>query len=314
MESAEVFVGIDVSKKRLDVATHPAKETWACANDAPGIASLVERLEALQPAAVVLEATGGLQLPVAAALGVAGLPVVVVNPRQVRDFARAMRRLAKTDAIDAQVLALFAERVRPTPRPLPDGATQELRALLARRRQVAEMLTAEKNRLDRALPGVLPGLKAHIAWLKQALHELDGDLGKSLRASPLWREQEDLLRGVPGVGPILTVTLLVQLPELGTLDRRQIAALVGVAPFNRDSGTLRGKRTTWGGRAPVRAVLYMATLVSVYHNPVLMSFYQRLLSSGKPKKLALVACMRKLLTILNAMLKHRTPWGAPSCP
>ena len=314
MESAEVFVGIDVSKKRWDVATHPAKEQWACTNDAPGIASLMERLEALQPTAVVLEATGGLQLPVVAALGVAGLPVVVVNPRQVRDFAKATGKLAKTDTLDAGVLARFAEAIHPPVRPLPDKAAQELRALLARRRQVAGMLTAEKNRLDRALPGVLQGLKAHIAWLKQALHELDDDLGKSLRASPLWREQENLLRGVPGVGRVLTVTLLAQLPELGTLDRRQIAALVGVAPFNRDSGALRGKRTTWGGRAPVRAVLYMATLVSVYHNPVLMGFYQRLLSSGKPKKLALVACMRKLLTILNAMLKHRTPWGAPSCP
>ncbi len=314
MERTEVFVGIDVSKERLDVATHPAKETWACANDAPGIASLVERLEALQPAGVVLEATGGLQLPVVAALGVARLPVVVVNPRQVRDFAKATGKLAKTDTLDAGVLARFAAAIRPPVRPLPDAQAQELRALLARRHQVVGMVTAEKNRLGRALPRVRPGLQRHIAWLKEELAQLDDDLGKSLRASPLWREKEEILRSVLGVGPVLSRTLLAELPELGTLDRRQVAALVGVAPFNRDSGALRGKRTVWGGRAPVRAVLYMATLVATRRNPVIQTFYQRLLSSGKPKKLALVACMRKLLTILNAMLKHRTPWGAPSCP
>ena len=308
LDRTEVFVGIDVSKERLDVATCPAKEKWAFGNDGPGIASLVERLEALQPAVVVLEATGGLQLPLAAALGVARLPVAVVNPRQVRDFARATGKLAKTDAIDAQVLAQFAQAVRPTLRPLPDAATQELSALLARRHQVVEMLTAERNRLERALPPVGPRLQAHILWLKRELAELDEELGHTLRQSPLWREKEDLLRSVPGVGPVLTFTLLARLPELGTLSGRQVAALVGVAPLNRDSGTLRGRRTVWGGRSQVRATLYMATLVAARFNPVIRAFYKRLCAAGKPKKVALTACMRKLLTILNAMLKHGTPW------
>lgn len=308
MDGSEVFVGIDVSKERLDVATYPAKEQWAFANDGPGIASLVARLEGLQPAAVVLEATGGLQLPVAAALGVAGLPVAVVNPRQVRDFARATGKLAKTDKLDAQVLALFAERVRPIPRPLPDPQTQELGALLARRRQIVAMLVTEQNRLGTAVPSVRPGIQEHIAWLEERLGGINDGMAKLLRESPLWREKEDLLRGVPGVGPVLTLTLLAELPELGTLGRRQAAALVGVAPLNRDSGTFRGKRTVWGGRAKVRAALYMAALVATRFNPVIRAFYQKLLAAGKPKKVALTACMRKLLTILNAMLKHHAPW------
>ena len=314
LDRTKVFVGIDVSKERLDVATYPAKEKWAFANDGPGIASLVERLEGLRPAAVVLEATGGLQITVVAALGIAGLPVAVVNPRQVRDFAKATGKLAKTDAVDAQVLAHFAQAIRPSLRPLPDEATQELSALLARRRQVVEMLTAEKNRLGRALPPVRLRLQTHISWLERELVDLDEVLGLTLRQSPLWREKESLLRSVPGVGPVLTLTLLAELPELGIGGHKQISALVGVAPLNRDSGTLRGKRTVWGGRAPVRAVLYMATLVATRFNPVIRTFYQRLLAAGKAKKVALTACMRKLLTILNAMLKHRTSWVAPSCP
>lgn len=302
-------MGIDVSQERLDVAVSPSGERWACANDGAGIRSLVERLESLEPVLVVLEATGDLQIPVAAALGAAGLPVAVVNPRQARDFARAMGKLAKTDAIDAWILAQFGEKIRPTPRPLPDAATQELSALLARRHQVVEMLAAEKNRLPRAAGSIRHRIQAHILWLEQQLQELDQDLSQAVRSSPLWREQEEILRSVPGVGKVLSFTILAQLPELGALDRRQIAALVGVAPLNRDSGLLRGRRSVWGGRARVRAVLYMAAVAAVRCNPVIKAFYQRLLAGGKAKKVALVACMHKVLTILNAMLKQRTPWG-----
>ena len=308
MEPTPLYVGIDVAKAHLDVAEGSTGALWRVANDEVGIAEALRRLEVLAPALVVLEATGGYEAPVAAALGAAGLPVAVVNPRQVRDFAKSTGQLAKTDALDARILALFGERVRPAVRPLPDAQAQELSGLLTRRRQLIAMLTAEKNRLGRALPRVRPGLAAHIAWLERQVVELNGDLGRTLRESPLWREQEDLLRSVPAVGPVLTVTLLAEVPELGSLGRRQIAALVGIAPLNRDSGTFRGKRVVWGGRAPVRAVLYMATLVATRFNPVIRVFYQRLLAAGKPKKVALVACMRKLLTILNAMIKHRTPW------
>ncbi len=308
METIPQYVGVDVAKAHLDVAVTPTEAQWRATNDGAGIAQVVTRLQELQPALVVLEATGGLELPLVAALAAAAVPLAVVNPRQVRDFAKAMGRLAKTDRLDAQTLALFAERVRPTPRPLPDAEAQALGALLARRRQLVEMRTAEKNRLGSALPRVKPGVQDHINWLEQELTKLDDELGRTLRQSPLWREKEDLLRSVPGVGPVLTLTLLAELPELGTLDRRQIAALAGVAPLNRDSGTLRGKRTTWGGRASVRAALYMATLVASRYNPLIRSFYQRLCAAGKPKKVALTACMRKLLTILNAMLKHHVPW------
>jgi len=308
MSTDGTFVGIDVSKAQLDVAARPEGQAWAASNDEPGIKDLVRRLQDLQPALVVLEATGGWELAVTGALAAAGLPVVVVNPRQVRDLAKAMGKLAKTDRIDAQILALFAERVRPAPRPLPDAQARELEGLLTRRRQVVEMLTAEKNRLGRSLPRVRVGVEAHITWLERELKELDEELGQTLRESPLWREQENLLRSVPGVGPVLTLTLLADLPELGRLNRKQIAALVGVAPFNRDSGILRGKRTVWGGRAGVRTALYMATLVATRFNPVIRIFYQRLCAAGKAKKVALTACMRKLLTILNAMLKHRSPW------
>ena len=308
MTEVRSYVGIDVSKSYLDVAVAPTGQQWRVSHTEEGLGPLVERLQGLSPALVVLEATGGLELPVVAALAMANLPLVVVNPRQVRDFARATGKLAKTDKLDAQVLALFAERVRPAPRPLPDPQTQELNALVARRRQIVAMLVTEQNRLGTALPSVRPGIQEHIAWLEGKLGEMNDGMGKLLRESPLWREKKELLRGVPGVGPVLTLTLLAELPELGTLDRRQVAALVGVAPLNRDSGTLRGKRTVWGGRAKVRAVLYMATLVATRFNPVIRAFYQKLLAVGKPKKVALTACMRKLLTILNAMLKHRSPW------
>jgi len=304
-----VFVGIDISKATLDVAVRPSSQRWSLPNDEEGISDLVHRLEGLSPALVVLEATGGLELPVVAALGAAGLPVVVVNPRQVRDFAKATGKLAKTDSLDAGVLALFAERVRPEVRPLADAEAQALGALLARRRQLIAMLVAEKNRFSRALPPVRPGIQEHIVWLQEKLNGLDSELGAAVRKSPLWRERENLLRSVPGIGPVLTVTLLAELPELGTLDRKQIASLVGVAPLNRDSGLLRGKRTTWGGRTAVRTALYMGALVATRFNPVIRASYQRLCAAGKPKKVALVACMRKLITILNAMLKHKTSWN-----
>ena len=265
-------------------------------------------MQVLQPTLIVLEATGGLEVPVTAALTAAGLPVVVVNPRQARDFAKATGRLAKTDALDAHGLAHFAEAVRPAPRPLPDAQTQALSAQLARRRQRLDRLTAEKNRLGSAPHTIHADIQAHITWLERRLTALNDDLDQTIRASPVWRAQDDLLQSTPGVGPVLSHTLLADLPEVGTLSRQQIAALVGVAPLNRDSGTLRGKRTVWGGRAHVRAVLYMGTLVAVRYNPVLHTFYERLRRAGKAPKLALTACMRKLLTILNAMLKHRTAW------
>ena len=308
MVAQPVFGGIDVAKAALDVAVSPTAERWTLAYTEREVAGLVPRLTALDPALVVLEATGGLEGPLAGALAAAGLPVVVVNPRQVRDFAKATGRLAKTDALDAAVLAHFAAVVRPTPRPLPDAATQSLAALVTRRRQLVEMLTAERNRLGSAPRVLRAEIQAHITWLKRRLGRLDADLHQAIRTSPAWRVQDDLLQSVPGVGPVLAVTLLASLPELGTLNRKAIAALVGVAPLNRDSGTRRGRRMVWGGRAAVRAVLYMGTLVAVRHNPVLRAFYQRLRAVGKLPKVALTACMRKLLTILNAMLKQQTRW------
>ena len=309
MTQESVYAGIDVAKDRLDLAVRPSGAIRTVAYDADGIRSLVSELQSLGPSAVVLESTGGLELPLAGALAAASLPVVVVNPRQVRDFARATGRLAKTDVLDAQVLAHFAEAVRPAVRPLPDSDTQELHSLTARRTQVVEMLVAEKNRLGRASKAVAPRIRAHIQWLEQELEDLDQGLRQTLHRSPVWREQDDLLRSVPGVGPQLSVALLADLPELGTLGRRQIAALAGVAPMNRDSGNMRGRRSVSGGRARVRAVLYMGALVATRHNPVIRSFYQRLLATGKPKKLALTACMRKLLTILNSMVKTGQHWN-----
>lgn len=308
MTQESVFAGIDVAKDRLDLALRPSGTVRTVAYDASGISALVSELQSLDPSAVVLESTGGLELPLAGALAAASLPVVVVNPRQVRDFAKATGRLAKTDVLDAQVIAHFAEAVRPVVRPLPDSDTRQLHSLNARRTQVVEMLVAEKNRLGRAGQAVRPRIWAHIEWLEQELKDLDRGLRDMLRRSPVWREQDDLLRSVPGVGPQLSAALLADLPELGTLGRRQIAALVGVAPMNRDSGTMRGRRTVSGGRGRVRTVLYMGALVASQHNPVIRSFYQRLLAAGKSKKLALTACMRKLLTILNSMVKSGQRW------
>jgi transposase len=308
MNTVPVFVGIDVSKDRLDIARHPTGEREAVPNAEPDIAALVARLQTCRPTLIVLEATGGFELAVTAALAAAQQPVVVVNPRQVRDFAKATGQLAKTDALDAAILAQFAEAVRPAIRALPDATTQALAALLARRRQLVAMHTAESNRLGTALPPVRTGIRAHLTWLDRQLAQLDDDLTRVIRESPVWREKDDLLQSAPGVGPVLARTLLAALPELGTLNRKQIAALVGVAPFNRDSGTLRGRRTIWGGRAPVRAALYMGALTATRWNPVIRAFYQRLCAAGKAKKVALTACMRKFLTMLNAMLKHRSPW------
>jgi transposase len=312
--SSQVFVGIDVAKARLDIALRPTGERWAVTNDDAGIAVLVPRLQQIAPQLIVLEATGSYQRAVVAALAAAGLPVAVVNPRQARDFAKATGQLAKTDALDARALAHFAEAVRPIPRPLPDTQADELRALLARRRQLVTMRTAEQNRLGSAPPRLQPDIQAHITWLNTRLTTLDDDLDTTLRASPVWQEREELLRSVPGIGPVCARTLLLDLPELGTLSRQRLAALVGVAPLNRDSGTLRGSRTTWGGRAHVRTTLYMSTLVAVRYNPVLKRFYERLCAAGKAKKVALTACMRKLLTILNAMVKHQKPWQVQEEP
>ena len=310
MEQESVYVGIDVSKNHVDVAVRPTGQTWTISNDESGIRELVSRLKALDPAIVVLESTGGLELPSVATLAAAALPVAIVNPRQVRDFARATGTLAKTDALDAIALAHFADAVRPVVRPLKDAETQVLSSLVARRHQVVSIVVAEKNRLRSAITAVRPRIEAHIAWLEQELSDIDEGLRQTLRSSPEWREKDDILRSVPGVGEQLSLALLSQLPELGTLNRREVAALVGVAPFNRDSGTLRGKRQIWGGRARLRAVLYMGAMVASRFNPVIRDFYQRLLAAGKPKKVALTACMRKLLVILNAMLKSHSHWSA----
>lgn len=313
MSQEPIYVGIDVSKDLVDVAIRPTGRSWSVSYDGDGVDDLVAQLKELRPAGVITESTGGLELPLVAALAAGSLPVAVVNPRQVRDFAKSTGQLAKTDRLDAQVLAHFGEAVRPPMRPLRDDDTQALVAVLARRKQVMEILVAEKNRLGRAATEVRPRIEAHIAWLKQELDELDTDLRQRIQHSPAWREKDDLLRSVPGVGPQVSLTLLAYLPELGTLNRKQIAALVGVAPFNRDSGPYRGKRSVWGGRATVRSTLYMGALVASRRNPVLRDFYQRLLEAGKPKKVAFTACARKLLTILNTMAKTGVHWD-PATP
>jgi transposase len=309
-----MLVGIDVAKAELVVAARPSGARWTVANDERGVETLVERLRQVAPELIVLEATGGYELLCVAALAAAALPVVVANPRQVRDFAKATGQLAKTDRIDAEILALFADRVRPTVRVIPDAEAQELDALLARRRQLLEMLQAERNRLGqvfgRGKQPVRKSLQHHIAFLEREVKLADTDLSERVHQSPAWRERDDLLQSVPGVGRVLSFTLLAELPELGRLSRREIAKLVGIAPLSRDSGTLRGRRFVQGGRASVRAVLYMGTLVATRCNPVIRAFYQRLVAAGKPKKLALVACMRKLLTILNTMARTGERWSA----
>ena len=304
-----IFIGIDVAKDRLDVNLQPSGESFHVARDEPGLAELVRRLLPRGVELIALEATGGYEVVVAATLATAGLPVAVVNPRQIRDFARATGRLAKTDALDAHTIAVFAATVRPAARPVAEAQARLLGELVARRRQLVDMLGAEQNRRRLIEQPVLrQRLDAHIRWLERALHDLESDIDSTVRSSPLWRATEDLLRSVPGIGPITAHTLIADLPELGRLDRRKIAALVGVAPINRDSGTLRGRRMIAGGRAPVRHVLYMATLSAIRHNAVIAAFYQRLRQAGRPGKLALTAAMRKLLVILNAILRDQRPW------
>jgi len=316
MTATAAFVGIDIAKADFVVACRPEETSWAATNDLAGITAAVDPMRTLAPTLIVLEATGGYETAMVAAFAAAALPVVVANPRQVRDFAKATGQLAKTDHVDAQLLALFAERVHPTPRPLPDAALQQLDALMTRRRQLLDMVTAERNRLEHAAAPIRRDISQHLRWLERRVAAVDRDLDNTIQKSPVWRAKEDLLRTAPGVGPVVSRTLLAELPELGQLNRKQIAALVGVAPFARDSGTRRGKRAVWGGRASVRAVLYMGALVAARRNPVIAAFYLRLVAAGKPKKVALIACMRKLLTILNAMLKNMTPWQhqAPQNP
>jgi transposase len=303
-----VYVGVDVAKGTLDLAVSNSQETRQFSNNHEGITQAIQYIASLQPAGIILEATGRLEMPLAAGLQTNCLPVVIINPRQVRDFARATGALAKTDAIDARLLALFGLRIRPEVRPLPDKQAREMTSLLARRRQLMEMLVAEQNRLSRADEDIQPGIKDHIKWLKKALSDINTSLEHRIQDNPSWHEKDCLLKSVPGIGRVVSTTLLIELPELGRLNRRKIAALVGVAPLNRDSGTMRGKRTVWGGRAKLRATLYMAALVATKRNPVIAAFYQRLLDAGKVKKVALVACMRKLVTIVNAMMRAMTAW------
>lgn len=303
------FVGIDVSKDRLDVHLRPSGQTFAVPRDGPGLDQLLVRLRAEPPALVVLEATGGFALTVAAAIAGAGLPLAVVNPRQIRDFARATGRLAKTDRLDAEVIALFAERVRPEPRPLLDAAAQALAELVARRRQIVEMIGMEQNRARQArAPKVARTIQATLKVLEAQLSELDRDIDDAVRGSPAWRAAADLLQSVPGIGGVTARTLIAEMPELGRLDRREAAALIGVAPVNHDSGQMRGHRAIAGGRTTIRNVLYMATLTAIRWNPVLKPHYQQLIARGRPKKVAIVACMRRLLGILNAILRAGTPW------
>lgn len=312
-----MVIGIDVAKAELVVAAGDAA-LWTVENTDAGMPALVERLTTLAPALVVLEATGGYERLAVAALAAAALPVVVVNPRQVRDFAKATGQLAKTDRIDARVLVRFGDRIQPAVRPLPDAATQELAALLARRRQLLEMRQAERNRLaqvaGRAQRAVRASLTKHIAYLERELATSDTELDARIRESPVWRDRDDLLQSVPGIGPVVARTLMADLPELGQLGRRAIAKLAGVAPLNRDSGQWRGRRTIRGGRASVRAALYLAALVAMRCNPAIRAVYRRLLAAGKPKKLALVACMRKLLTMVNHLVRTGQRWAPFSAP
>lgn len=306
--SAEMNVGIDVAKATLDVAERPDDVRWSTTNDAAGIGALVARWTVSRPARIIVEATGGYELHLVTALVEAALPVVVVNPRQSRAFAKATGQLAKTDKIDARTLAHFGEAMRPVVRSLPDTQTRALSALLGRRRQLIDMRTAEGNRRETADRSIEREINTHLRWLGKRIDLIDRQLDKAIKASPVWCQKGTLLQSVPGVGPTLSRTLLADLPELGTLNHKKIAALVGVAPFNRDSGTFHGRRCIWGGRASVRTVLYMAILSATQHNAVIRAYHQRLMAAGKPFKVAQVACMRKLLVILNAMVRDGVHW------
>ena len=308
METAPLWIGIDVAKAQLDVAIGATGDAYSVSNDEPGIEKLLADLRTRNCGLVVLEATGGFEVSAASALATAGIPVVIANPRQVRNFARATGQLAKTDRLDARILALFAERIRPSVRPLPDESARLLDALLTRRRQIAGMIVAESNRLGFAPAPLKKSIEKHIRWLQRELDGVDGDLSKAIQSSPVWRAREVLYRSVPGVGPVVSRTLIADLPELGRLSHREIASLVGLAPLARDSGTMIGKRMVFGGRASVRSALYMAAVVGVRHNPILRAFYARLRERGKPPKVALIACAHKLLTTLNAMARTGDPW------
>lgn len=308
-QGAGRFVGVDVSKASLEVVVRPEGTRWSVPNDEKGIAGLVESLRQVAPELIVVEATGGLQTMVVAELAAAGLPVAVINPRQVRDFAKATGRLAKTDTLDADVLANFGQALRPPLRELKDEQTQMLTALMTRRRQMVEMLSAEKNRLAMAPKGIRREIRKHIEWLEARIELVDRQIRDTIEQSPIWREKDEILQSTPGVGPVLSVSLLAGVPELGRLNRQRVAALVGVAPFNSDSGVSRGKRKVWGGRAQVRRVLYMAAVCASRFNPVIRAFYQRLIAAGKKPKVALTACMRRLLSILNTMIRNGTRWN-----
>lgn len=305
----EVYAGIDVAKAHLDYAFYGEVQSYRVTNDADGIAALVQAMQARQVTLVVVEATGGLEMAVVAALAAAQIPVARINPRQARDFAKSTGKLAKTDRIDGHGLAHFGQALHPRPYTLPDAEAQYLAEVLARRRQIVEMVTAEKNHLSSAATPLRQRIQEHIDWLEEEKTRLDQDLMDHIQQSRLWQDKAEVLQSAPGVGPGLSLTLLIDVPELGSLSGKQIAALVGVAPFNHDSGQFRGRRTVWGGRAPVRNALYMSTLSATRFNPVIRTFYQRLTQAGKPFKVAMVACMRKLLTILNAMLKHHQTWA-----
>jgi transposase len=315
-----MYVGVDVSKSQLDVAIFGQGEGWQVSRDHAGLSELISRLQQLgSPVTlVVLEATGGLERDVAVTLALATIPVAVVNPRQVRDFARATGRLAKTDSIDAAVLAHFAHAVHPTPEPLPDPIALKLESAVSRRRQLVDMLTSEKNRRgmlmlqQSASKQILKSLQKHIDWLEAEVGRLDDDIDDTIKQSPVWREKDDLLQSVPGVGPVVSRTLLSRMPELGSLSPKQIAALAGLAPMNHDSGASRGRRTIWGGRAEVRAVLYMSAVTAARCNPSLRAFYKRLIAAGKKPMVALTAVMRKLLTALNAMIRDGARWNPPA--
>lgn len=314
MKSQEIYVGIDVSSTKFDIAVRPSTEIWQAVNDPTGIRFVTSKLKTLGPSLIIVEATGGLEIPLVGELGKEGLPIVVVNPRQVRDFAKATGHLAKTDKIDAGILAHFGEAVHPEPRPLKDDQALKLDALISRRRQIIEMIVMEKNRLNSAPLHIQKDISQHITWLENRLSKTDKELRSLITSSPVWREKDELLRSVPGVGNVLSATLLAELPELGTLNRKQIAALVGVAPLNKDSGKMHGIRITWGGRVSVRNVLYIATVSAIRNNPKIKIFYQRLRSAGKKPKVAIVASMRKLITILNAMVKAGSYWTFEQVP
>jgi transposase len=306
--STEYFVGIDVSKDTLDVCAYPTQDTFRVPNSPDGLGELIKRLKPIEPRLIVFEATGGYETLAVSSLAVAGLPVVVVNPRQIRDFAKSIGRLAKTDVIDAGVIARFASAVRPELRPLKDSPSQELTGLVTRRRQIVDMIVAETNRLNAATRRNRRDIQAHIRWLQKRQDQIDDEIKRNIKNSPLWRTTDQILQSASGVGPATSAMLISCVPELGQLNRKKIACLIGVAPLNRDSGRFKGRRMIWGGRAQVRAVLYMSTLSAIRFNPIIRQFYQRLRGAGKCFKVAMVACMRKLLIILNAMVRNQTKW------